>query len=183
MKWTSILPEKDNNFSFFICFVPKNEYFCMRIFQNQRPMEQSQQTIQQVDRAIEKTICKFTKGEDDMVFTDLHFRVIADSGEMLTFDDDEEEINRCVISDWIGSTDDAFYHQVAALLRQRLHAHSAQIEKMGIAKPFSFVLEDDEHEAIAELYLADDDTIIIGGDLMKDLDNDLDTFFDDLMKE
>ncbi len=146
-------------------------------------MEHSQQTVSQVDRAIEKTIVKFTGNRETVVFTDLHFRVIQDSGEMLTFDDDDEEVNRCVISDWIGNTDDSFYHHVASLMRQRLNAHAEQIEKMNIAKPFSFILEDDEHETIAELFLADDDTVILGGDLMEGLNSDLDKFFDDLMKE
>ena len=54
---------------------------------------------------------------------------------------------------------------------------------MGISKPFSFVMEDDECETIAELYVADDDTIIIGGDLMGNLDSDLDEFFEELMNE
>ena len=50
-------------------------------------------------------------------------------------------------------------------------------------KPYSFVLENDDKETVAELYVADDDTIIIGGDLMEGLDKDLDNFFDSLMKE
>ena len=53
---------------------------------------------------------------------------------------------------------------------------------MGLLKPYSFVLEDDEKENIAELYVADDDTIIINGDLMEGLEKDLDNFFDELMK-
>ena len=54
---------------------------------------------------------------------------------------------------------------------------------MNILKPFSFVLENDEQENIAELYVADDDTVIIGGDLMNDLDKDLDSFLADLLKD
>ena len=54
---------------------------------------------------------------------------------------------------------------------------------MIILKPFSFVLENDEQENIAELYVADDDTVIIGGDLMSDLDKDLDSFLADLLKD
>ena len=54
---------------------------------------------------------------------------------------------------------------------------------MGIMKPFSFVLEDEELNTIADLYMADDDTVIIGNDLMTGLDEDLDSFFDKLMKE
>lgn len=146
-------------------------------------MEYSQQTIQQVDRAIEKIIAKFPQSEDSVVFTDIHLKVIQDSGEILAYDDDDKEVNRCVIDEWIESPDDNFYSEVATFLRQQLHKASKKIDMMGVAKPFSFVLEDDEREPIAELYLADDETIIIGGDLMNDLDNDLDSFFEDLMKD
>jgi hypothetical protein len=45
------------------------------------------------------------------------------------------------------------------------------------------VLEDDDKENIAELYIADDDTIIIGGDIMNDLDKELDQFLEDLLKD
>lgn len=57
------------------------------------------------------------------------------------------------------------------------------IDSLGILKPYSFVLEDDDKENLGELYLADDDTVIVGGDLMEGLDSDLDSFFDDLLKE
>ena len=57
------------------------------------------------------------------------------------------------------------------------------IENMGILKPYNFVLEDDDKENIAELYVADDDTIIIGGDIMEGLDKDLDSFLEKLLNE
>jgi hypothetical protein len=57
------------------------------------------------------------------------------------------------------------------------------VDNMGILKPYNFVLEDDDKEPIAELYLADDDTVIIGGDLMTGLDEELDSFLADLFKE
>ena len=50
-------------------------------------------------------------------------------------------------------------------------------------KPYSFVLEDDDKESLAELYIVDDETVIIGNELMKDLDEDLDDFFEKLFKE
>lgn len=146
-------------------------------------MEHSQQTIQQVERAIDKIIGKFPQTEDSLVFTDIHLCVIQDTGEIRAYDDDDNEITRCVVDAWIENTDDSFYQQIASLLRQLLAAQSERIDSMGIAKPFSFVLEDDEKESVAELYLADDETIIIGGDLMDGLDNDLDSFFSNLMEE
>ena len=57
------------------------------------------------------------------------------------------------------------------------------LEALGIMKPYSIVLENDDNESIAELFLADNDTIIIGGDLMDGLDQDLDRFLDKLLDE
>lgn len=54
---------------------------------------------------------------------------------------------------------------------------------MSIMKPYSFILEDDDRNNISELYLVDDDFVIIGGDLMHDLDNDLDNFLKDLLSD
>ena len=57
------------------------------------------------------------------------------------------------------------------------------VDNLGILKPYSFVLEDDDKDNLGELYLADDDTMIVGGNLMEGLDHDLDDFLDDLLKD
>ena len=64
-----------------------------------------------------------------------------------------------------------------------MNASAKTLENLGILKPYSFVLENDEKENIAELFIADDDTVIIGKDLMEGLDKDLDSFLNDLLKE
>ena len=56
------------------------------------------------------------------------------------------------------------------------------VDNLGILKPYSFVLENDDKENVAELYLADDNTVIIGGDIMQGLDEELEKFLDDLIK-
>lgn len=145
-------------------------------------MKATEQTVQQIERAINKTAQKFPANNETSVLTDIHVRVSPDSGELCTFDDDEQEITRCVVEQWIECNDDDFYAHATTLLTNTLKRMSETIDQMGIMKPFGFVLEDDERNPIAELYLADDDTVIIGDDLMKDLDTDLDTFFDNLMK-
>ncbi len=146
-------------------------------------MEFNQQTIQQVDRALDRTIGKFPPAEEPVVFTDIRLTVSAESGELLSFDDDGTEINRAVINAWIDNKDEKFTEQVTAFLRRRLQKMSAKIDAMGIVKPFSFILEDDDAEVAAELYVADDDTVIIGENLMKGLSDDLDRFLDGLMKD
>ena len=145
-------------------------------------MKATEQTIQQTDRFIRKVVQKFPLDEDSAIFTDIHVRVSQDSGEMLAFDDDDREINRCVIDQWIENKDESFFDDVTDILRQRLKEMSEQVDAMGIVKPFSFVLEDDENDAVAELYVADDDTVILGGELMENLDQELDNFFNELFE-
>jgi len=146
-------------------------------------MKAKEQTLQQVTRGIRKVIDKYPSDREATMLTDIHLRVSQESGELLAFDDDEHEITRCVVEQWIDNKDDDFYPQVAATLRSVLKSLKAQVDKMSILKPYSFVLEDDEKETLEELYLVDDDIVIIHRDLMTDLDKDLDDFLDKLLKE
>ena len=146
-------------------------------------MKASDQTIQQIERLLKKIVQKFPETSEPTFLTDIHLRVYQDSGEILAYDDDDTEITRCVVDDWIENKDAEFYDHATSVMRTILKRMGKQIDKMGILKPFSFVLENDEHESIAELYIADDDTIIISGELMDGLGKDLDAFLENLMKE
>lgn len=146
-------------------------------------MKATEQTLQEVDRAIRKVAEKFPSSEEATMLTDIHLRVSQDSGELLAYDDDDNEINRCVVEQWIENKDDDFYQHVAATLRVSLLKQKEKIEQMSILKPYSFVLEDDDKETIEELYLVDDDTVILQEELMAGLNKDLDDFLDHLLKE
>ena len=146
-------------------------------------MKASEQTTQQIERFLKKIAQKFPLNEETSLVTDIHVRVSQESGEMVAFDDDDKEITRCVVEQWIEHNDEDFYESVHDILTTTFASMSKTLDNLGILKPYSFVLENDEKEGIAELYLADDDTIIIGKDLMEGLDTDLDSFFDSLMKE
>lgn len=148
-------------------------------------MEITEQTILQVERFIKKVAQKFPTVEESeaSLLTDIHIRVSQDSGEMLAFDDDDVEITRCVVEQWIDCKDENFYDEIADCLRGLLRKNAEIIENLGLLKPYSFVLEDDDKQHLGELYLADDDTIILGGDLMQNLDQDLDGFLDELLKD
>ena len=146
-------------------------------------MKATEQTLQEVDRAIRKVAEKFPSSEEATMLTDIHLRVSQDSGELLAYDDDDNEINRCVVEQWIENKDDDFYQNVAATLRSSLHKQKEKIEQMSILKPYSFVLEDDDKETIEELYLVDDDTVILHEELMAGLDKDLDEFLEQLLKD
>ena len=146
-------------------------------------MKASEQTTQQIERFLKKIAQKFPLNEETSLVTDIHVRVSQESGEMVAFDDDDKEITRCVVEQWIENNDEDFYESVHDILTTTFASMSKTLDSLGILKPYSFVLENDEKEGIAELYLADDDTIIIGGDLMDGLDQDLNAFLNKILDE
>lgn len=146
-------------------------------------MGYTEQTQQQIERFLRKVAQKFTAKESDMPMTDIHLRASQDSGDLMAFDDDDNEISRCVISTWIENKSDNFYQEIAYTLRSELNRMKDTIDNLSIMKPFSFILEDDEKNNIAELYLVDDDLVMIGGNLMQGLDEDLDNFLQDILKQ
>ena len=146
-------------------------------------MNTIEQTTQQIERFIHKIGQKFPSCDECDIVTDIHVCANQDTGELLAYDDNENEITRCVIEQWIGNTDDNFYDRITLQLRKIFKREAEIVDHLGILKPYSFVLESDEHMPIAELYLADDDTVIIDGDLMPGLDKDFDDFLSKLMQE
>lgn len=145
-------------------------------------MEITQQTIQEIDRAIHKIIAKFPEG-NDAVLTDIHLEVRPESGDFLAYDDDDQELNRCVVTQWIKCEEEDFYEQVAPVLNGRLEALRKDIDRMSVLHPFSFVLVDSDHETLSDIYLVDDDQQIISGLLMPDLEAELDSFMKSLFEE
>ena len=146
-------------------------------------MGYTEQTQQQIERFLRKVAQKFTAKESDMPMTDIHLRASQDSGDLMAFDDNDNEISRCVISTWIENKSDNFYQEIAYTLRSELNRMRDTIDNLSIMKPFSFILEDDEKNNIAELYLVDDDLVMIGGNLMQGLDEDLDNFLQNILKQ
>ena len=146
-------------------------------------MKVTEQTRIQLERAIRKIAEKFPADADTSLLTDIHLRVTQETGELMAFDDDDNEIMRCIIEQWIDNKDDDFYEQITSIIRKSIEHQKAQIEALGIMKPYSLILEDEEKETISELYMVDDDMVIIDPDLMENLDKDLDDFLEKLLKD
>lgn len=146
-------------------------------------MKATSQTIQQIERALKKVIAKYPQKNGELVLTDIHLQVKADSGELLAFNDDDEELTRCVVEQWMENKDEDFYDEVAPILRQCIQGMKEALEALPILKPYSFVLVDEEKETLNDLYLVDDETLILDGELLKGLDEDLDSFLKELLDE
>ena len=69
-------------------------------------MKATEQTLQQIERAIRKVADKFPNNTEDSVLTDIHLRVTQETGELVAFNDDDNEITRCIIEQWIDNKDD-----------------------------------------------------------------------------
>lgn len=147
-------------------------------------MNTNEQTLHQIERALKKTAEKFADiPQEDAVLTDFYLLVRQESGELLVFDDDEREITRCVVEEWIGNCSEDFYTTIQPVLHTALKRCESLLESMSVLRPCSFVLLDDEQQTVAELFLIDDDTMILGQDLMVGLSDDLDAFWQKLAAE
>ncbi len=147
-------------------------------------METNQQTIQQIERAIHKVAAKFEKQEEP-VLTDIYFQVKPESGELLAFDDEDHELHRCVVEEWIGDTREDFYACVSPLLCSCINRLRTEvIDQMKLMRPFSFVLIDEDHETIHDLVIIDnEETVILDGQLLKGVDEELEKFLRHLLED
>lgn len=135
-----------------------------------------------IERALRKVIAKYPVSEEP-VLTDIHLEVKPESGELLAYDDDDNELTRCVVEEWIGTEDEDFYDKVTPLLCKSIDALRSDIDLMSVLHPFSFVLVDADHETMCDIYLVDEDQEIIAGSLLEGFEEELDSFFADLMKD
>lgn len=142
-------------------------------------MEATPKTIQEIERALRKIIAKYP-ADRDAVLTDIHLEVRPETGDFLAYDDDDRELNRCVVEQWIDNKDEDFYAQITPILNERIEALRTDIDRMSVLHPFSFVLVDSDHETLSDIYLVDEDQQIIGGSLLPNLEAELDEFMKNL---
>ena len=146
-------------------------------------MEASKQTIHQIERTLRKVIAKFPANAEP-VMTDIHLLVSNYTGEIRTYDDDDEELDRCVVEQWIKSSDEAFYEHIVPILRSCIENLRPNIEKMSVMQPFSFVLIDEDHETLQDLVIIDnEETVMIDSNLLDGLEEDLDAFLKQLLED
>lgn len=146
-------------------------------------MKANQQTIQQLEQVIHEIAAKYP-ADAEPILTDIHFYVDQESGTLTVFNDEDEEVDRRVVDQWIGNTDGDFQQQVASILHDCLQQQHKLLEGMSLMRPYSFVLVDASHETIQDLYYVDnEETLILDGDLLKGLDKDLDAFLENLLAD
>ena len=148
-------------------------------------MNISEQSHASIASALEEALSRYAVKNDSSVVTDIHLQPKQDSGELVVFNDDDEELANIMIEEWATYEGDDFLVNVEPSLRNILcrMKDAGDFDKVTILKPYSFVLVDEEKETVAELLLIDDDTILVNDELLKGLDKELDDFLKDLLEK
>lgn len=134
--------------------------------------------------ALKEALRRYMGNEENAAVTDIHLQPRQDSGELLLFNDDDEELARTVVAEWSDYEGDDFYTQTEHVLRSLLVKlkEEGAFNQLNLLKPYSFVLVDEDKETVAELLLLDEeDTLLLSEDLLKGLDEELDAFLNDLL--
>lgn len=147
-------------------------------------MKLSQSSLSQIEKVIEKAIAKY-RGCEETIVTDIHLQAHPESGELLIFDDDDVQLAATTVDEWTNYDGDDFYTDAERVLSTLLTnmKTAGDLDKLALMKPYSFVLVDEDKETIAELLLMDDDTLLLNDELLKGLDEELNTFLEDLLKK
>ncbi len=146
----------------------------------------SEESAASIETAICEALVPYREGEEGQeVLTDFYLHVNGDAGELEILDDDDRVLAQLSVPEWTGlpakEPERECKRELGRILR-RIREQGV-LENLCILRPYSFVLVDDRRETLAELMLVDDDTLAFDGDLLTGLDEELDRFLEDLMKE
>lgn len=147
-------------------------------------MKVSKESFTQIESTIQEALAPYKKSEQGIV-TDIHLMISSDSGELTILDDDDQELGKVIIPEWVDNRDENFElgcQQVLTNKLQRMKEEKA-FEDSNLVKPYSFILLNDDKETLADLLLIDDQNIILSDELLAGWESDLDSFLERLMEE
>ncbi len=144
-------------------------------------MSLSRETQEMLQAAVKKMANNYITAEESSV-TDFHIKVNRENGELTILDDDDKTLARVHIKEW---EDEQEYAVIEKELQSELTKMQQQgmFESLNIAKPYSFVLTDEEDQSIVDLLIIDDDTLMLNADLLEGFDEEMNTFLKKLLEE
>lgn len=144
-------------------------------------MSLSRETHNRLQEAIIRMSKEFITAEETTV-TDFHVYVDGNNGDVSIMDDDDNNLARVHISEWEGVNDEELFEKELRAVLGEMHKNG-NFDNLNIAKPYSFVLTDEDQQSIVDLLIVDDDTIILSEDLLKGFDEEMDEFLKKLLEE
>ena len=144
-------------------------------------MPLSTQTQESLKNTIEKMVKNFVTAEETAI-TDFHLLVNGETGTLSIYDDEDNTLASVHIKEWENSHDEKHFEKV--LRKELAKMQEAGIfDNLNILKPYSFVLVDEEKEAIVDLLYIDDDTLILSEDLLSGFDEEMNDFLKHLLED
>jgi hypothetical protein len=142
-----------------------------------------------MDDAIRKALAQLRISDSRAAIVDLYIQPNPEAGEFAILDDEDHLLIKVPVSEWQEKYDtidvDAELQNAEKMLRTIVEKvkEEGAFDTLNILKPFSVLLVDDEMETIAELLLIDDEQFMLDDTFLKNLDQDLDDFFQELMSD
>lgn len=149
-------------------------------------MKLSTQSLDSIVSVLRKALEKYSSKRGVNTVTDFHLQPNLDSGRLVIYNDDDEELACAVIEEWVQAMPEDFYADAEVALKKALDSlkTSGVLDTVDILKPYSFVLVDAEKETVAELLLVDEEeTMFLSNELLKGLGEELDAFLKELLEE
>ena len=144
-------------------------------------MSLSRETHDKLQNAIAKMAKGFITAEETKV-TDFHIYANGNNGDVTIMDDDDNILARVHILEWEGEHNEEVFEKTLRGVLTEMHKNG-QFDDLNIAKPYSFVLTDDDQQSIVDLLIVDDDTVILSEDLLEGFDEEMNEFLKQLLED
>ena len=149
-------------------------------------MKLSAQSHTSIAVAVKKAMERYLSDKGQNFVTDIYLQPIQETGELFIYNDDEELLAKVAIQEWADANPEEFYAGCELALKKNLNQMYSEgaFASLSIMKPYSFVMVDGDKEALAELLIVDEDeTLFLSGELLKGLDDELNSFLKDLLED
>jgi hypothetical protein len=153
-------------------------------------MENKGQLQSSIEIAIRKAADKYKSEFPESALTDLFIQANQDKAELSVYDDENHLLYSTQIQAWANNEeedeDEEIFNQEAEQVvgaAVRKCESNGLFKEINILEPFSVILVDNQFDTISELFTIDSDQLVIGDDLMKDWEKDLDNFMEQIARE
>ncbi|MDD3160828.1 MAG: hypothetical protein PHX49_02740 [Bacteroidales bacterium] len=153
-------------------------------------MENKGQLQSSIEIAIRKAADKYKSEFPESALTDLFIQANQDKAELSVYDDENHLLYSTQIQAWANDEeedeDEEIFNQEAEQVvgaAVRKCESNGLFKEINILEPFSVILVDNQFDTISELFTIDSDQLVIGDDLMKDWEKDLDNFMEQIARE
>ena len=134
---------------------------------------------------IQDALKKYASMEGKSVVTDIYLQPNMQTSELSVFDDDDELLASAAIQEWENANPEEFQSGCEQSLKKVLNQLLSEgaFASLPMMKPYSLVMVDAEKETLAELLMVDDEeTMLLNGELLQGLDDELNAFLKDLLE-